>query len=72
MTFKKYVLTTSGKIVKVNHIDKIDGEYIVWEDIYYSTISTFKEKVVATSDSAEELLAYENQLRRKRLHKYKK
>lgn len=58
--FKAFIKTETSKVVEVTKL--YDSEffkndlYVVWDEIYYGTVATFRERVVATADTAEELM----------------
>ena len=72
--YKAYIKTTTGKYVKTSQIvnsEIIRGDlYVIWQERYYGTIVVFKERVIATADTMEELANGENDIPKKRPIRY--
>lgn len=70
--YKAFIKTSTGKIVRTKNITDTElnkGKlYVIWQECYYGTIATFKELVVATADTMEELA--HDTLPKKRFSRY--
>ena len=67
--YLRYIKTETGKITKealIFEIEQIGNDiYVVWEEINYGQVARFKERVVATANTLEELESEKKQIHRR-------